>query len=281
MHRKRINIDEMKELYEKYSWLAPGESERENHETPDCSGSSKSLKVTMGENDGILRANCYRCGASGFFRYTSYPKINAAKKRNVDSDAKPVGIGTRIALPRQAVGDYSHFGIAARVWLGRAGITEEEVREYNILWNPVTKLLLIPIYSEGKLVGYQSRSFEDNVSRYKTYTDNVNKMLFRSKKIEGDTVVIVEDALSAIKVGRVLPSISLMGFKPSDGFMSAVKDYDKFFIWLDNDNKYVKLGQSELSTRLGIYGHTHVIHTDKDPKMHSEQEIRGLLCISS
>lgn len=91
--------------------------------------------------------------------------------------------------------------------------------------------------------------------------------------------VLVEDSLSAIKVGRQAASYTLFGSTVDNTKLSwLVKPYKKIYIWLDSDKyNYAKL----LAERIKWMGkESCVIHTDVDPKYVDDFNIRKLLNVA-
>jgi hypothetical protein len=109
--------------------------------------------------------------------------------------------------------------------------------------------------------------------KYLTWKRENTDLIFQSRRVEGDRVVVVEDMLSAIKVGRVVPSIAILGSpqKAGKGVILKVRLYPLVVIWLDRDK--VKTGLLWAS-QLKLLGHeTRVVWTDRDPKAYAEKFI--------
>ena len=86
--------------------------------------------------------------------------------------------------------------------------------------------------------------------------------------------MIVEDILSAIKVGRVSNSISLLGAYIQDSLALSLRGYT-IYIWLDS-NKYTE--SLKYLRRFRSFGiDCRIIHTDKDPKCYDTLEIEERL----
>ena len=92
-------------------------------------------------------------------------------------------------------------------------------------------------------------------------------------------LVLCEDSLSSIKVARVTHSAPLFGTSLSMGKLMKFLSYQKVTIWLDHD-KFKEAWEIALKFKwLGI--ETNVILTQHDPKVFSEDEIRGYLNVKS
>jgi hypothetical protein len=91
----------------------------------------------------------------------------------------------------------------------------------------------------------------------------------------GGSIVIVEDMFSAIKVGRHLPTIALLGAELKG--MSFLTRFDNYLIWLDNDNATVKVKQAKIKQRLDLFGECVIIKSPNDPKDYTDEEIKTWL----
>ena len=277
---KRFPVSELRELAKQYDWLQPGQTERANHNSDYCSGDSKSLKISKGRDNGNIDISCYRCGSFGRWSTVAFPKTATATKRYENTHGQPRGDsisyerpGEQITIPRNCNTKVREWGIEARRWIRLAGISDDEVEEYGICWQQYTNTVIIPISHGSELIGFQRRGFDTTYPKYITKISDKSKAYFKSKLFQGEEIVIVEDALSAIKVGRHLPAIAMLGSFIPDNAVSEIKDRKKFYIWMDNDNGKIKLKQSRLKDKLSLFGDVVVIKTDKDPKLFTDSEI--------
>jgi allophanate hydrolase subunit 1 len=89
-----------------------------------------------------------------------------------------------------------------------------------------------------------------------------------------DVLVITEDILSAIKMGRYADTIALLTAHDKDEVVSLCKGYEKVIIYLDNDNAHVRDAQERLKARIGLVNRNVVVYRgDKDPKECSDDEL--------
>jgi hypothetical protein len=93
----------------------------------------------------------------------------------------------------------------------------------------------------------------------------------------GDTLVIVEDFMSAAKVGDVTACMPLFTTSLNTAQLVRCMDYKKFVVWLDNDNPIVINSAMKIKRRLEMFGETHVIMDKKDPKHYTVFEIDEIL----
>lgn len=134
----------------------------------------------------------------------------------------------------------------------------------------------------------QARPVSRSVPPFQGSSKSFTKSVFRGPKadisgassprcLQQESCCLVEDSLSAIKVGRQAASYTLFGSTVDNVKLSwLVKPYKKIYIWLDSDKyNYAKL----LAERIKWMGkESHVVFTQHDPKYVDDVNIRELLC---
>ena len=85
--------------------------------------------------------------------------------------------------------------------------------------------------------------------------------------------------LSAIKVGRQYAAVALLGTGCNITTTKwLIKNYKRFIIFLDDDNKIVKRQQRVLKNTLSMLGEAKLITgVGKDPKHLSNSELREII----
>jgi Ribonuclease G/E len=132
------------------------------------------------------------------------------------------------------------------------------------------------------MLGYQSRRLEDDGSpKYLTFKDkgkNVQRLYYEVRPRRTGTVVLVEDALSAEKVGRYVDTVAVLT-TTADAVLrdKLIHEYSHVIVWLDDDNIDVKKKQQQLRVMFDPYVKVTVLHTSKDPKRHSFSEIEEII----
>lgn len=158
----------------------------------------------------------------------------------------------------------------AKQWLYKYGITPNEIKKYNFKWNPNLNMLMLLITKYY----WQARVFQKDRPRY----------LSKGKKPlvvygNGNSIVLVEDILSAIKISRFSPEMCaspLLGSTISDAKLYKIcKKYDKINIWLDRDKAKEALSLVNLIRQKGK--DSRVIITAKDPKEYTNKELNSWL----
>lgn len=170
-------------------------------------------------------------------------------------------------------GDLS-FNIPVEVtnWLKQYYITKQHIAQYNIRWSEERKSLIFPIYEVEKLLYYQERNFAGRKPKYRTYGDLNGHLPVFGDDRNAAMVVVVEDYLSAIRVAEKVPCMPLFGSHLNKTVASRLAtQYHYLGIWLDHD-KYSEAIQFHKKYSY-LFDCCTVIHTHKDPKAHTPEEI--------
>jgi hypothetical protein len=253
--------------------LEPGERKRVDH---DC-GSGRTLIIKR--SDKGLDAYCWRCSAGGF---KPAPEENWQVRiaRMAQERAAEREVAASLTLPTPMNKDPRTWPLEARVWLYKAGFTNDEITRHGFYYVERLARVVLPVWGVGRTVSYwQARGFAPGRAKY------INPQVDRSRLVakyaplfveaQQLPLVLTEDILSAARVGSVTHAWSLLGTAaPAPVEASIIKEGRKVLIWLDPDaagnNGATKLFQSLRSCGVDC----RVIRTDKDPKLYSEQEIR-------
>jgi hypothetical protein len=174
---------------------------------------------------------------------------------------------------------YSLPGVATD-WLNKYQLTKEEMSGFR--WNPAltSKLwdgnagaLAMSLWENGRVVCVSYRLFDQD--KPKSITIGYRPYITISN-IEADTVIVVEDYISALKVSRLYPCIPLLGSNmPDDAILRLSKGYRSVYFWLDED----KLVQSmKMATKAGLLGMSvGTIYTEEDPKEYETEELQHII----
>lgn len=213
------------------------------------------------DNMGEYEDNFY-CFGCGYYRpKRGVEALRARLKR--DSEVKPDAASIIVT---------KDIPLLPKKWLLRYEITDSEIENYGIGWCE-DKNLLILIQNSGY---WQGRYF-GNQERPK-YLSSGNKDLLTFFG-EGDSLVVVEDVLSAIKVARLSPeycSLPLMGSTmPPEWARKLSERFKQVRIWLDRDKAKESLRMARNLSERGIKSSS--VITDLDPKEYSKNQIREIL----
>ena len=256
--------------------LAPSHtgSVRVNHDSPMCSGNSKSMKIER-KHDGTLLAHCYRCGESGSVRQALARYKSSQAGPHAASASAPA---TPSSLPRDGSGTLREWPGAARVWLTRYGITQAEVTLHSLVYSPSWQRVCLPVFDDDdKLLSYQARRVfsHDPRPKYLSVGGYNNKLIVNNKS---NTIVIVEDIVSAIKCSRFVNAVALNGTMLSPVTIERIKSNQCYLVFMDDDNRQVKMKQLSIKSRLDMYGNTKIIRgIGRDPKELSTLELEEIL----
>jgi hypothetical protein len=168
----------------------------------------------------------------------------------------------------------------ASQWVRQYGITEKEVQDNGIFYSDIAGGVCFPVYRDGGLHGVVVRKHLRPVggvwrgAKYLTRQYDMARPMVYKRLSAHDVLVITEDILSAIKMGRYADTIALLTAHDKDEVVSLCKGYEKVIIYLDNDNAHVRDAQERLKARIGLVNRNVVVYRgDKDPKECSDDEL--------
>lgn len=179
--------------------------------------------------------------------------------------------------------DYTtEIPLEGRLWLYSAGITESVWKEYNIGYSESMRRVVLPVYNDtGRLIWYQCRALlKGQKPKYLQPRRGRDTVLFQSEPIRRNVqeLVIVEDILSAIRVGRFKPAVSLLGTKISTAQCNILGRAKRVNIWLDNDSAG-RNGARRIRKAVGLITEVRITQSEVDPKALNDNEIKELLCM--
>jgi len=131
------------------------------------------------------------------------------------------------------------------------------------------------------LLAWQYRYFGSNEKHPKWVGYGINENLIHiispSSSTPLGSVVLVEDLISATKVGSITPTLCLFGSNISLKRLATLKTlgYTEIVIWLDWDKKEYAIKAASLAQSIGLQAR--VIHTQLDPKEYNIEEIKMVL----
>lgn len=166
-------------------------------------------------------------------------------------------------------------------WLYKYGIEDEEIKSFGIAYSERYKRLILPVFNDTKLVYWQGRNLfkatKDNPKYLNIRQSGAKNVFFkrcceRHSDIFSNTLVVVEDIISAIKVGRYFNSLALLGsYFPID-ILNEFKDYDTIIIYLDSDKWKTSIKAAKHFNQ--ITGKRFIVrYHEHDPKELSDEEI--------
>lgn len=177
------------------------------------------------------------------------------------------------------------------VWLYRASIDTSLASAYGLGYSPSLRRVVLPVYFGGNLEAFTARSTTSKPKYIEKAVDG--SVVFHSKpelrlpsaigQYTKPDIVLVEDNLSAIRVGRVAKqAVSLMGTSCNATQMARIFERSglrvdgvaSVAVWMDPDPPG-KSASRTLCSSLRLVGHeVREIHSTKDPKLLSYREIK-------
>jgi DNA primase len=151
----------------------------------------------------------------------------------------------------------------------------------NIYFSPKMKRLIFPIRKpDGELVGYQARFIGLSQPKWITKCKKFpwgKKYPYVVNRPSSEYIVLVEDIISAIKVGQNNSAIALLGCSINDDLRTFLfKRGHKFIIWMDGDEAGQK-GRQKIQNSLRLSCDVKHIETEHDPKFYSNDRIKELI----
>ena len=168
-------------------------------------------------------------------------------------------------------------------WLMKYALTKEQISDNKLYWSARNEMLIIPYFDgEGKCILWQGRYFPERKPKvFTSGNPNYHILTPISSNNMGivDTICVVEDPISAIKVNDIVVTTTLLGSNISkEKAVMLARYYDNLIIWLDFDKVASSLKFSEMYKNL--FQNVTVVVTEKDPKELSLDEIKEKLNVN-
>ena len=269
-------------------WLQVAKSLRcgSNTRVPCC---ARDNSMMVSHNLRGYSGYCFRCG-SKVWEPHGVKSLDFIQQQKADLAWREQN-GAAVSLPEDYILDVPvNEGM---IWLLKAGISMAVARQYDIGWSDSLQRVVLPVYrkSAGQqpiLEYVQCRSIDPRVKpKYlNKYGTGVSSVVAVSQNIReqtgtagaGGSIVVVEDILSMIRVGKIHPAVSILGTTLTDGRIHRISELcSSVILWLDGDYAG-RLGAKKAEQKLSLMGiPCSTLHTSKDPKFYSNREIREIL----
>ncbi len=239
---------------------------------PECIGrETPSMLISHSEN-GYTK-HCFRCNGHTFKPHGQRRIADLIRhKREYEMIKSKV-----VALPK----DYTlDIPTKAMTWFLQYGVSPELARDHAIGYSEYYDRIVLPVYNDDydNLDAVQLRSVNNRKPKYlNPQGANVSRALFKVGESKGARVV-VEDILSAIKVGKVVPTASILGTTLTDErALRIAKENHTVVLWLDSDKAGQK-GTRKAAKKLQMLGvKVYKVETQTDPKTYNLSEIEDKL----
>ena len=237
---------------------------------------------------------CHRCGFKGFIgnEKLSPKRVAVLVKLLERSTAEDTPEEEAFTMPLDAIpmafNPSEEIPSEAHSWIWGGGVSSLIIPEYGFRYSPKLKRVIIPIKSDcGELIGWIGR---DPVHRTKACREQfgIPKYIFAKKKGIRERIyykllskdcnkwVIVEDVLSAIRVHRETGynTIALLNTSVTNQLLINLSNAE-VYVWLDSDQLANMMSIVAKAVTFGIK--CRYLHTQKDPKEYSNNEIKTIL----
>lgn len=249
--------------------LKLGQKRRVDH---DC-GDGRAMIVSR--NDRGVSYWCHRCHAKGWIP----DERSLAERIQALSQAQEWDqvAADSIELPGPGKLDPQEWPDVPRLWLYKAGFSNDEIRRHGWYWNPRMQRVILPVRNmDGKVIYWQGRGFDKD--RPKALNANVDRAGIVADYGAGPVTAVTEDILSAAKVGGVTHAIALLGtVMDSRTVQLLAKQAQPVALMLDSDAAG-RAGAVTIHKTLALLGlDVKQIYFGRDPKLVSRKEIRDVL----
>ena len=247
---------------------------------PACGEGTNTKAMIVSHSIKAYSGSCFACGHQPFEMKGRQTLEQLTELKRINNEQLLERAGEPPSLPEDYTND---IPLEGRLWLYSNGITNKLQKRYSIGYSPRLKRVVLPIYnSEGTLIWYQCRAIlSGQCPKYLQPRGDKSSVVFKSKLREaeytGSTVVVVEDIMSAIRVGELYRTVSLLGTKATTSQINTLSTYDRVITWLDSD-KAGKRGSAAIRQSCSLLTDTSNITTVHDPKFYSKQQISEILC---
>lgn len=164
-------------------------------------------------------------------------------------------------------------------WLSKYDITPYEIRKNRIGWSPSLEAAIFPIFDKNDtIIAWQARDLSDRAKRQKYITYGPIGDILDLRGIWAKTdriVIVVEDLISAIKVGRIYQTMPTYGCRlPVKAVLKLQERFKRIGIWWDSD----KTNEAYMAAlRASQFMPSFVVNSPKDPKEYNAQEIHAFI----
>lgn len=240
----------------------------------------------MGNDQSGDNLAVYADGHEFCFACRFYRDADGVSKIRANDGFSNTVITRSLHLPNDASLDYPSHALN---WVAKYELTKHDLMQNGVVYsddgvsfrgNRATDLLIFPSWEKDNLLAWQGRYFgTDKVPKWITRgnTDKCYHFLCNGKPDSRvrDTLVIVEDIISAIKVSKLgVSAMPLWGNQflgRIDMLLKLTRNGCKVLLWLD-PNMYTKMIKESNVARLkGL--ETCSILSRMDPKEHTMDEI--------
>ena len=246
------------------------------------------LTVTR-DTDGWLWC-CHRCNESGYVGDRFVNPDHTLKKLEYIKDPPVPKETYMVKLPDDYIGLVNDnltlnetVPFEAHSWLWKYNITEKDMKDFGFGWSTIYQMVILPLHSTDPRVlkGWIGRRIfaSDIISKQNKYhiqkpKGNKDRLYFTIKG-KDDQIILVEDCISAIRVGKStgITTTALLTTSIDEDMTRRLRGRE-VYIWLDADALAKSVAMVTRFRQFGIEAKH--IYTSKDPKCYNSVAIKEL-----
>jgi hypothetical protein len=238
-----------------------GEGDTVRGDCPDCGGKNT---FTANKSGGAVLYNCYKlgCKISGVHTVGMTAADIQARMQEIEQD-KPKPKVEAMVLPEYVVPSGSGLDAFRDKW---------DLWDQGLMYDLKDRRAVFPIFNNGVMLDAVGRALAGAEPKWLRYTGKANYFLAGT----GDTVVVVEDVISAITVAKLgFTGMAILGTSLSVAHMEQLGNYSQVIVALDPDAAHKTLRfRQEIEAWTGVG--TIALRLDDDIKYQVESDIEQL-----
>ena len=238
-----------------------GEGDTVRGDCPDCGGKNT---FTANKSGGAVLYNCYKlgCKISGVHTVGMTAADIQARMQEIEQD-KPKPKVEAMVLPEYVVPSGSGLDAFRDKW---------DLWDQGLMYDLKDRRAVFPIFINGVMLDAVGRALQGAEPKWLRYTGKANYFIAGI----GETVVVVEDVISAITVAKLgFTGMAILGTSLSVAHMEQLGNYSQVIVALDPDAAHKTLRfRQEIEAWTGVG--TIALRLDDDIKYQVESDIEQL-----
>ena len=238
-----------------------GEGDTVRGDCPDCGGKNT---FTANKSGGAVLYNCYKlgCKISGVHTVGMTAADIQARMQEVEQD-KPKPKVEIMELPEYVVRSGSGLDAFRDKW---------DLWDQGLMYDLKDRRAVFPIFINNVLIDAVGRALAGAEPKWLRYTGKANYFIAGT----GETVVVVEDVISAITVAKLgFTGMAILGTSLSVAHMEQLGNYSQVIVALDPDAAHKTLSfRQEIEAWTGVA--TIALRLDDDIKYRVESDMEQL-----
>ena len=238
-----------------------GEGDTVRGDCPDCGGKNT---FTANKSGGAVLYNCYKlgCKISGVHTVGMTAADIQVRMQEIEQD-KPKPKVEAMVLPEYVVPSGSGLDAFRDKW---------DLWDQGLMYDLKDRRAVFPIFINGVMLDAVGRALQGAEPKWLRYTGKANYFIAGI----GETVVVVEDVISAITVAKLgFTGMAILGTSLSVAHMEQLGNYSQVIVALDPDAAHKTLRfRQEIEAWTGVG--TIALRLDDDIKYRVESDIEQL-----